>query len=43
MSFTYDESEVSNWKGIDMMTLTKENGEWLIISDMYAEEINNDQ
>ena len=26
MSFTYDESEVSNWKGIDMMTLTKENG-----------------
>ena len=41
MSFKYDDKKLSNWKGIDMMTLTKENGKWLIISDMYAEEIKN--
>ncbi len=36
MSYKYDGEDVNDWKGIDMMTLTKENGKWLIISDMYA-------
>lgn len=40
MSFTYDDKAVNDWKGVDMMTLTKENSKWLITSDMYARETN---
>ena len=36
MSFSYDDRVENSWKGIDMMTLAKENGHWLIRSDMYA-------
>ncbi len=36
MSYKYDGEDVNDWKGIDMMTLTKNNGKWFIISDMYA-------
>ena len=39
MSYKYDNKDVNDWKGIDMMTLTKENGKWLIISDMYARKL----
>ena len=38
MSFTYDDEVVNDWKGVDMMTLVKENGKWLITSDMFARE-----
>lgn len=38
MSFTYDDEVVNDWKGADMMILVKENGKWLITSDMYAKE-----
>lgn len=38
MSFTYDDEVVNDWKGIDMLTLVKENGKWLITSDMFARE-----
>ena len=38
MSFTYDAATVNDWKGVDMMTLVKENGKWLVTSDMYARE-----
>ena len=38
MSFNYDDKVVNDWKGADMMTLVKENGKWLITSDMYAKE-----
>ena len=38
MSFTYDDEVVNDWKGADIMTLVKENGKWLITSDMYAKE-----
>lgn len=36
MSFDYDDQLVDNWKGMDMLTLVKANGKWLITSDMYA-------
>ena len=36
MSFTYDDIAVNDWKGADMMTLVKENGKWLITSDMFT-------
>ena len=38
MSFTYDDEVVNDWKGVDMMTLVKENGKWLITSDMFTRE-----
>ena len=43
MSFTYDDEIVNNWKGIDMMTLVKENGKWSITSDMFARETRQAQ
>lgn len=39
MSFKYDDKFVDDWKGADMMTLVKENGKWLITSDMFARQI----
>ena len=36
MAFKYDDNEVPQWTGIDHMTLVKENGKWLITSDMYG-------
>ena len=38
MAFTYDDEVVDDWKGADMMTLVKENGRWLIVSDMYGRD-----
>jgi len=38
MSFDYDDSKVPEWHGIDKMTLVKENGKWLITSDMFAKQ-----
>ena len=38
MSFNYDDKVVNDWKGVDMMTLVKENGKWLITSDMFTRE-----
>ncbi|MFC2104655.1 nuclear transport factor 2 family protein [Bacteroidota bacterium] len=36
MSFDFDSVKVDNWQGIDFMTLVNEDGNWKIISDMYA-------
>jgi len=38
MTFDYDDNKVPEWHGIDKMTLVKENGRWLITSDMYAKQ-----
>lgn len=38
MSFDFDSVLIENWKGIDFMTLVKENDQWKIISDMYAKK-----
>ena len=38
MSFIYDDEVVNDWKGADMLTLVKENGKWLITSDMFTRE-----
>ena len=38
MAFDYDDTKVPEWHGIDKMTLVKENGKWLITSDMYAKQ-----
>ena len=43
MSFTYDDEVVNDWKGVDLMTLVKENGRWLITSDIYARETRQAQ
>ncbi|MFC2082405.1 hypothetical protein ACFLR4_00300 [Bacteroidota bacterium] len=39
MSFDYDDRTVEEWKGIDMISLVKEEGKWLITSDMFAKII----
>ena len=36
MSFDYDDNLVDDWKGMDMFTLVKTDGKWLITSDMFA-------
>ena len=38
MAFNFDDTKVPEWYGIDKMTLVKENGKWLITSDMYAKQ-----
>lgn len=38
MAFDFDEVKVPEWHGLDQMTLAKENGIWLITSDMYAKQ-----
>ena len=40
MAFDFDDIKVSEWYGYDMMTLVKENGKWLITSDMFAKQDN---
>ena len=42
MSFDYDDKKIDRWQGIDLMTLVFENGKWLITSDMYAKEVNQE-
>ncbi len=41
MSFDFDDNSNPSWKGMDMMTLVRENGRWLIVSDMYAKRGEN--
>lgn len=36
--FEFDEINVPKWHGLDQMTLVKENGKWLITSDLYAKQ-----
>jgi len=38
MAFDYDSTSVPEWHGIDHMTLVNENGKWLITSDVFAKE-----
>ncbi|MCK5146992.1 nuclear transport factor 2 family protein [bacterium] len=40
MAFDLDDTKVPEWHGYDKMTLVKENGKWLITSDMYAQQVN---
>ena len=39
MSFDYDDRTVEEWKGMDMISLAKKKGKWLITSDMFAKTI----
>ncbi len=43
MSFDYDDTKVSEWHGIDQMTLVKENGKWVITSDMFAKRTEDEE
>ena len=43
MAFDYDDTKVPEWHGIDKMTLVKENGKWLITSDMFAKQIEGEE
>ncbi len=37
MSFVYDDVKTEDWKGRDIMTLTYENGRWLLVSDVFVQ------
>ena len=43
MAFNFDDIKVSEWYGIDKMTLVKENGKWFITSDMYAKQKEDEE
>jgi len=38
MAFDYDDTSTPEWYGIDQMTLVNEKGKWLITSDMFAKQ-----
>ena len=42
MSFDYDDQKIDRWQGMDLMTLVFENGKWLITSDMYAKQVEQE-
>ncbi len=37
MAFDYDDQHTPDWKGRDVMTLKFENGQWLLISDLFVQ------
>jgi hypothetical protein len=41
MSFDFNDISNPSWKGMDIMTLIRENDRWLIVSDMYAKRGEN--
>jgi hypothetical protein len=43
MIYDYDDSKGIHWKGMDMMSLVYENGKWLITSDMFVSEREDDE
>ncbi|MFC1593299.1 DUF4440 domain-containing protein [Candidatus Neomarinimicrobiota bacterium] len=42
MSFDFDDISNPSWRGMDIMTLVHKNDKWLIVSDMYAKQIESE-